>query len=271
MTAFRRGLGAVVLLAASSLWIPAAHATPFWAPASVATIYPGVQTITNGMQCTANFVFYDENYAIYIGQAAHCASTSGSNVTNGCVAGSLPLGTPVMIDGARVPGTLVYSSWLSMQWVPEPVASLECRYNDFALVRLEPVDYFSVNPSVPYWGGPVALSTNGAPTDSKVYTYGDSPLRLGLPPLSPKAGVCMNGDTGQAWNHRVYTVTPGSHGDTGSAFLDVDGEALGDFATFGADGSNNVTDLNHALAYLDAHAPIPSLTLATGTEPFRGL
>lgn len=262
MTAFRRGLGTVVLLAASSLWLPAAHATPVWAPAASAPIHPGVQTITAGGQCTANFVFYDAANAVYLGQAAHCATTSPSTVTNGCQATSRPLGTPVMVVGAIKPGTLVYSSWLAMQAVPEPVGSLQCRYNDFDLVRLDPADYGRVNPSVPYWGGPVALSTNGAPTDSKVYTSGNSSLQV---------GICMNGDTGQAWNHRVYTVTPGSPGDSGSAFLDVDGEALGDFATFGADGSKNVTDLNHAVAYLAAHKLIPGLTLATGTEPFQGL
>ena len=36
-----------------------ASAAPSWAPASSATIHPGVQTFTDGAQCTANFVFYD--------------------------------------------------------------------------------------------------------------------------------------------------------------------------------------------------------------------
>ena len=47
-----------------------ASAAPTWAPASSAAIHPGVQTLTDGAQCTANFVFYDASNTIYIGQAA---------------------------------------------------------------------------------------------------------------------------------------------------------------------------------------------------------
>src|SRR3546814_4349711 len=64
---------------------------------------------TDGAQCTANFIF--TNAAdVFIGYAAHCASTGGATETNGCDSGSLPLGTPVEIDGATQPGTLAYSS-----------------------------------------------------------------------------------------------------------------------------------------------------------------
>ena len=53
-----------------------ASAAPTWAPASSATIHPGVQTLTNGGQCTSNFVFYDATN-VYLGQAAHCSSQGG--------------------------------------------------------------------------------------------------------------------------------------------------------------------------------------------------
>jgi hypothetical protein len=79
-----------------------------------AAIHPGVMTFTGGGQCTSNFVFRDGG-GTYLGQAAHCAGTGAATDTNGCDAGSLPLGTPVEIDGATRPGTLVYSSWLTMQ------------------------------------------------------------------------------------------------------------------------------------------------------------
>ena len=36
-----------------------ATAEPTWAPAASATVHPGVQTFTEGAQCTANFVFFD--------------------------------------------------------------------------------------------------------------------------------------------------------------------------------------------------------------------
>ena len=45
-----------------------------WAPADQATIHPGVQTDTEGGQCTANFI-YTGGTDTYIGQAAHCAGT----------------------------------------------------------------------------------------------------------------------------------------------------------------------------------------------------
>ena len=43
-----------------------------WAPASTATVHPGVQTFTEGAQCTANFIFRD-GADTFIGQAAHCS------------------------------------------------------------------------------------------------------------------------------------------------------------------------------------------------------
>ena len=63
-----------------------ATAAPTWAPAASAAVHPGVQTITNGGQCTSNFVFYDASNNVYIGQAAHCAGTGGNTETNGCSA-----------------------------------------------------------------------------------------------------------------------------------------------------------------------------------------
>ena len=98
-----------------------------------AAITPGVQTYTDGGQCTANFVFQDAA-DVYVGQAAHCAGTDGNTATNGCDAGSLPLGTPVEVGGATRPGTLAYSSWLTMQGNGEDDADT-CEFNDFAHAR----------------------------------------------------------------------------------------------------------------------------------------
>src|SRR5688572_7982742 len=90
-----------------------ATAAPTWAPAASAPIHPGVQTYTAGAQCTANFVFTNGT-DVFIGQAAHCSGTGAATETDGCLAESLPLGTPVEVTGATRPGTLVYNSWLSM-------------------------------------------------------------------------------------------------------------------------------------------------------------
>ena len=79
----RRALAALIAVLAALATASAAQAAPAWAPASSARIHPGVQTVTNGAQCTANFVFYDAT-SIYLGQAAHCSGTGGNTATNGC-------------------------------------------------------------------------------------------------------------------------------------------------------------------------------------------
>jgi hypothetical protein len=247
---------------------PAAAAPPPWAPAGSATVHPGVQTFTDGGQCTANFVFYDAA-DIYVGQAAHCSGTGAATDTNGCDAGSLPLGTPVEVDGASRPGTLAYSSWIAMQAAGETDANA-CDYNDFALVRLDPADHGKVNPSIPFWGGPTGV-TGTTTQGSKVLSYGNSSLRGGIEQLSPKEGVSL-GQSGGGWTHSVFTATPGVPGDSGSAFIDKNGRAFGVLATLQLAplaGSNGVGDVSRELAYMRSHGG-PQAELALGTEAFRG-
>src|SRR5512132_4467797 len=153
-----------------------ASAAPTWAPASSATIDPGVQTFTAGAQCTANFVFYDASN-VYLGQAAHCSGTGSSTDTNGCTSGSLPIGTAVDIGGSQ-PGTLVYNSWLTMQSHGETNADT-CALNDLALVKVDPADVGKVNPSIPFWGGPTGVHSGGTAQADTVLSYGNSSLRGG--------------------------------------------------------------------------------------------
>jgi hypothetical protein len=266
----RRTLSVLALAAATcGLGAGTASAAPAWAPASSAAIHPGAQTFTDGAQCTANFVFYDAAH-VYIGQAAHCSGTGAATDTNGCDAGSLPLGTTVDVTGASRPGTMVYNSWLTMQAAGEPDPDA-CAFNDLALVRLDPADAAKVNPSIPFWGGPTGLDANGTRTAEKVLSYGNSELRGGATLLSPKEGASL-GDDGAGWSHTVYTATPGVPGDSGSAFLNRDGQALGVLSTVALAplaASNGVGDLARELGYLASHTSL-SVTLATGTEPFRG-
>jgi hypothetical protein len=256
--------GAAALVAAG----PAA-ADPAWAPAASAPIHPGVQTDTNGGQCTANFVFFDASDNVYIGQAAHCSGTDGNTATNGCEAGTLPHGTPVNVDGATRPGTIVYSSWVAMQAAGETNGDT-CEYNDIALIRLDPADRGRVNPSIPFWGGPTGTATTTAQGE-KVLSYGNSSLRLGITQLSPKEGFSL-GASGGGWTHQVYTVTPGIPGDSGSAFVDRQGRAFGVLSTLQLAplvGANGVSDVSRMIAYMESHGG-PDVTLANGTEPFRG-
>jgi hypothetical protein len=246
-----------------------AQAAPTWAPAATAPVHPGVMTFTNGGQCTANFVFFDGADNVYIGQAAHCAGTDGNTATNGCEAGSLPTGTPVEVDGASQPGTLVYSSWVTMQAGGEADADT-CQYNDFALIKLNAADYGKVNPSIPFWGGPTGLTDTVAQGD-KVLSYGNSSLRQGISQLSPKEGLSLGQDAG-GWNHTVYTLTPGIPGDSGSAFIDRQGRAFGVLSTLQIaplPAGNGVGDLSRELAYMESHGG-PDVTLAQGAEAFRG-
>ncbi len=259
----------------------AAHAAPTWAPAATASITPGVQTNTDGSgQCTANFVFTDAAGNVYLGQAAHCSGTGAATDTNGCDAGTLPLGTAVtfnrggsLVDpGTQVgSGTLAYSSWNTMQARGETDANT-CAYNDFALVKVNPADVSKVNPSVPFWGGPVGINTTGTAAGDRVYSYGNSGLRFGVEALSPKTGVSLGQDPADdGWSHPLYTVTPGVPGDSGSAFLDGSGRAVGTLSTLGLaplPASNNIGDLSHELAYAQAHSGIAGLQLVHGTEPF---
>jgi hypothetical protein len=270
MTARAKLAGVVAAVAASMALAAPAMAAPTWAPASSAPVHPGVMTYTDGAQCTANFVFYDAT-DIYIGQAAHCSGTGAATETNGCDSASLPIGTPVEVGGASKPGTLVYNSWISMQQKGETDPDT-CQYNDFALVKLDPADHAKVNPSVPFWGGPTGLDTDGTTTGEKVLSYGNSSLRAGVSQLSPKEGASLGSDA-NGWNHQLYTVTPGIPGDSGSAFLDGAGKALGVLSTVAIaplPASNGVGDLSHELDWLKANTTFTGVTLALGTQPFRG-
>ncbi|MGH3852374.1 MAG: serine protease [Pseudonocardiaceae bacterium] len=260
---------AAVALVTTLVPAPAAAASPAWAPAAQSTVHPGVVTTTADGQCTANFIFFNAT-DVFIGQAAHCAGTGAPTETSGCTSGSKPLGTPVTIAGASKPGTLVYSSWLTMAKRGEKDANT-CDYNDLALVKLDPADRGKVNPSVPFFGGPTGVSTSPTKLGDGVLTYGNSPLRAGVAALSPKDGISL-GDEGGGWSHICYTFTPGVPGDSGSAVLTKDGKALGvltSLALAPLAASNGVGDMSRELAYLNEHGGLGVVTLALGTEPFH--
>jgi hypothetical protein len=227
-----------------------------FATTASAEVTPGVQTLTEGGQCTANFVYTDGS-ATYLGQAAHCSSTSGNTATNGCEADVLPIGTQVQIQDATTgefshTGTLAYNSWNAMKAAGEDPASDQCQYNDLALIRLPAGT--QVDASIPFWGGPNGIASSTSAGQS-VYTYGNSSLRLGIEQLKPKRGVSL-GTSGGGWTHQVYTLTPGIPGDSGSAFVDDQGRAFGVLSTLALaplPASNGVSDLNKMLQYARSH------------------
>jgi hypothetical protein len=264
----RKALAAAIGIAAISVLVIAPSAASAWAPASSATIHPGVQVFTNGAQCTSNFVFQDSGN-VYLGQAAHCSSTGGQTSTNGCETDSLPLGTPVQITGASRPGTLVYNSWLTEHANGEADADT-CAFNDLALIRIDPADVGKVNPSVPGFGGPTGVGAAGG-LGSTVYTYGNSELRGGVTKLSPKQGIVVQ-NASSGWSHDVYTVTPGIPGDSGSGFMNGSGQAIGilsvlELAPLAA--ANGVGDIAKEIAYMHANSSFSGVNLVPGTEPFN--
>jgi hypothetical protein len=271
-------LGLLAVVPAPSA--PPAEAASRWAPADRATIRPGVQMYTKGGQCTGNFVFTDRRGRVYVGYSAHCAGTGTATDTDGCWARSMPLGTRVRFaeggspvgDGATVGfGRLVYSSWVTMRRLGTRNQNA-CAYNDFALVRVGK-PHGKVNPSVPFWGGPVGLDLDGTAAGEEVYSYGSSSLRGGAAVLAPKQGSSL-GTTGGGWTHPVYTLTPGIPGDSGSAFLDADGRAVGTLSTLTfapLAASNGVSDLRRQLRFAQRHSGIAGLRLVRGTERFSPL
>ena len=264
-----RRLAVVTVAAALCALLLIAPAAGAWAPADSAAVHPGVQTFTNGAQCTANFIYQDATN-VYIGQAAHCSGTGGNTDTNGCTSKSLPDGTQVQVDGAGKPGVMVYNSWNTMQRLGEKDANT-CQFNDLALIRLDAVDVAKTNPSIPFWGGPTGVNTTGTQQGDEVESYGNSELRGGVSALSPKEGKSLGDDAG-GWTHQVYTASPGIPGDSGSAFIDASGKALGILSTVElapVAGSNGVGDVAKEVAYMQSHGG-PGASIVNGTEPFTG-
>lgn len=257
---------AASLALGAALLVPGAASA--WAPASTASIHPGVQVFTAGAQCTSNFVF-QEGSTVFLGQAAHCSGTGGQTETDGCTSGSLPLGTPIQVTGASKPGTLVYNSWLAMQASGETDADT-CAYNDLALIELDPADIGKVNPSIPGFGGPSGVGSAGD-LGSTVYSYGNSELRGGITKLSPKQGLVIQNEGG-GWSHNVVTLSPGIPGDSGSGFLNESGQAIGILSTLQLaplPATNGVGDLGKELAYARSHSGFTGLALVPGTVAFK--
>ena len=275
LTAF---LGASTLIAAVLAAGPTADAAATWAPEAKATIKPGVQMVTAGAQCTANFVFKDAAGHVYVGYAAHCAGTGSSSDTNGCTTKSLPLGTKVefvtggnLLSGGQTVGTgkLAYSSWRTMQrrGTKDPG---RCAYNDLALVRVDPASVSHVNPTVPVWGGPSAISTTTLTAGAPIYTVGNSGLRSGT--AAAKTGH-VTGVVAGGLAYDETTGNPGIPGDSGSGFMDQHGHPVGVLSTLSVGlglqpVSNTMGNIVRELGYAKLYGGISGLYLVKGTRAF---
>jgi hypothetical protein len=269
------GLAAVVA-GAGAYFTPDTAEAVEPAQASKSIIQPGSSLDSGAGQCTSNFIFTaqpknaNQKKKIYIGAAAHCAGKGGANETNGCKSGTNGLGYPIKIEGATRPGHLAYSSWIAMKDDDERNDD-RCQYNDFALIEIDPEDYNRVSSTVQKFGGPNGLRTRGLKGGDKVYTYGNSDLRIGLGLLSPKSGVLLN-EGGNGWTHTVTTLSPGVPGDSGSGFMDSDGNAFGVLSTLAitpVPGSNGVSDLGRMMDYASQHGDLGEIQLVKGSSRFK--
>jgi hypothetical protein len=259
-----------------------------WAPEGSASIHPGVMTFTGASsflggagQCTSNFVYADASGGVYLGQAAHCSSTGSSTSTNGCKTHSLPIGTRIYsgelvnggIQNGTLIGTLAYNSWITMQGKHETDPNT-CAFNDLGLIKIASSQVAKVNPTVPFWGGPNGLAPGVSRAGDRVFSYGNSILRLGVSALSPKSGVSLGELEGAGgWSQQLYTVTPGIPGDSGSGFMDATGNALGVLSTVElapVAASNGVGTLAKELAYANSATRL-GLKVASGTTPFNSV
>lgn len=229
---------------------------PAWPSPGEASIRPGVQIRSSSGQCTSNFLFLDRGRSqVMLGVAAHCFSQNPDAGSNGCdpAKGPLEPGAEASITGASEPGTLVYSSWWTMQQTNES-SGAACNANDFALVEIDPADHDSVNPAVLHFGGPTGLAAaEDVTTGDKVVWYGNSGLRPPVDEIHRNEGYVLTAD---GWTAVVYSLSPGVQGDSGSGLMTADGDAIGILSTVRLapePGSNGIGLLAPMLDYANQH------------------
>ena len=206
----RRAIVCACALATMALAPTAAHA------AGTGAIHPGVQTFTDGAQCTANFI-YSDGTSTYVGQAAHCSGTGGNTATDGCSSGTLPVGTQVQVTGANDPATMVYNSWATMQANGEKDVDT-CAYNDIALLKLSAGDLPTV-----------------AVGDSSRLKPGQWVVAIGSPfnfDHSVTHGVVSYvgrgfGGADQQYVPFIQTDVPINRGNSGGPLFNLDGQVVG--------------------------------------------
>jgi hypothetical protein len=240
------------LLAAITVLAPTGPATA----ATAGRVGPGVQLVTAGHTCTANFVFRDARHRLFVGYAASCATRR--ETAPGACARSLPAGTKVrLVDRGRTVGhgVLRYSSLRALQRAGVSDAAT-CRANDFALVEIRGAARRHVSPAVPYWGGPTALGALPAAGSNVFGLARPTPSARTL----PRAGqVTTTGPTTAS----VSTLLPSTRGARGSGFLDDSGRAVGVLTGSSASGANTVVSLAAAVAFARGHG-VPGLHLVRG-------
>lgn len=249
-------LGGVVPVASAAGDAPAMSTSgPRWAPASSATVHPGVTVSMAGVTCVAGFVFTDGTHA-FIGIPAGC-SGAGQLDNSKCDTGQVPYGLRVTIGGARYKGTLVYSSITEMELRSERRVNV-CANNSLSLVRIDQRDIKRTNPSVPALGGPSGVSSAQPAAPDQLMVY------LGAPTTAQAISTGSGG-----WAHTMMIDGPVSASSAGAVVLTSDGKGIG-MVTTTPDGGGQITatDLRLELRYLHKLTKFAGVHLALGTVKF---
>lgn len=249
-------LGGVVPVASAAGDAPATSTGgPRWAPASSATVHPGVTVSMAGITCVAGFVFTDGTHA-FLGVPAGC-SGAGQEDNSKCDTGQVPYGLRVTIGGARYKGTLVYSSVTEMELRSERRANV-CADNSLSLVRIDQRDIKRTNPSVPALGGPTGVSSAQPTAPDQLMVY------LGTPTTAQAISTGAGG-----WSHTMMIDGPVSATSAGAVVLTSDGKGIG-MVTTTPDGGGQITatDLRLELRYMHKLAQFADVHLALGTVKF---
>lgn len=207
-----------------------ASAVPGWTPTAQAhhhkPIQPGAQ-MTAPNGCTMNFVFADQAGRLYIGTAGHCAN----------------VGQTVSVGGLANIGSIVWDSNAA----------------DFAMAEIKPALYGQVSPAVRHWGGPTGVAAPALLDVVYHYGYG---IGYGISELTrPRVGELTQSDDQEFLIESLATF-----GDSGSPFINDDGEAVGVVSQF-ALGQGH-TDSGPTVAFIIQRAQVEKgLTLSLVTAP----
>jgi hypothetical protein len=225
-----------------------------WAPASSATVHPGVSVSMAQVACRVGFVLSDGVNA-YVAVPASCSGVSDGQPTDGCSEAQVPYGVTATVAGARYPGRLVFSSFTEMakRGVRNPD---ECAMNGLSLIKLDRRDVARTNPSIPVVGGPSGVSS-GSPSPGDMLTlYVSAPCQ---------ALELQNGNGG--WSNTVLPSTAVTRVDVGAPVLDGAGRGVGMLAQVPQmqGGPASVGDLARELAFLHTVRGFGRVRLANGT------
>jgi hypothetical protein len=220
-----------------------------WGDPADAPVRPGAQVLDGS--CTAHFVFTSpDNATVYVGTAAHCLGDAG-------------VGDRVSLAGGEATGVVAYDSFATMDRVDES-SNAARRFNDFALVAVDPGFRGKVHPAARTYGGPTDRASSASVGD-RVLTYGASNTRPGVDELDDREGLVVGSSD---WHVDLYLAGPGVPGDSGSPVLTEDGRALGVLVTLEftpGPGSNDATKVQRAVEYMENHGG-PDVELATWSQ-----